>query len=391
MRKIEEKRNVIVLFGGKSVEHDISIITGVQTLNAINKRKNNIIPIYITKNGEFLSSEAFFNIKTFSNNNLNKINYKKVILTNDSYLYFYKGKKLKQWSKVDFAFLATHGGLGENGELQGFLDVCNIAYSSSNVLSSSIGMNKLVAKQILSSQQINQANYFAVNQKDFNKNTKIISQKVKEMGFPIIVKPASLGSSIGISFCKTLKNVKNAISFAFLFDKTVIVEKAVENLREFNISAIGNEFECELSDIEVVLIKKDILSFENKYLNKESSSKGMENTTRNFPAEINYELEKTIKDVANKVYFLLNCKGVVRFDFLVNDKTQEVYFNEVNTIPGSLSNYLWTKKGYNFEKLLDKIMDYCLESKKNKESKVSNFSSNVLKQFKNSSKLDFKK
>ena len=391
MRKIEEKRNVIVLFGGKSVEHDISIITGVQTLNAINKIKNNIIPIYITKNGDFLSSEAFFNIKTFSNNNLNKINYKKVILTNDSYLYFYKGKKLKQWLKVDFVFLATHGGLGENGELQGFLDVCNIAYSSSNVLSSSIGMNKLVAKQILSSQQINQANYFAVNQKDFNKNTKIISQKVKEMGFPIIVKPASLGSSIGISFCKTLKNVKNAISFAFLFDKTVIVEKAVENLREFNISAIGNEFECELSDIEEVLIKKDILSFENKYLNKESSSKGMENTTRNFPAEINYELEKTIKDVANKVYFLLNCKGVVRFDFLVNDKTQEVYFNEVNTIPGSLSNYLWTKKGYNFEKLLDKIMDYCLESKKNKESKVSNFSSNVLKQFKNSSKLDFKK
>jgi len=391
MRKIEEKRNVIVLFGGKSVEHDISIITGVQTLNAINKRKNNIIPIYITKNGDFLYSEAFFNIKTFSNNNLNKINYKKVILTNDSYLYFYKGKKLKQWLKVDFAFLATHGGLGENGELQGFLDICNIAYSSSNVLSSSIGMNKLVAKQILSSQQINQANYFAVNQKDFNKNTKIISQKVKEMGFPIIVKPASLGSSIGISFCKTLKNVKNAISFASLFDKTVIVEKAVENLREFNISAIGNEFECELSDIEEVLIKKDILSFENKYLNKESSSKGMENTTRKFPAEINYELEKTIKDVANKVYFLLNCKGVVRFDFLVDDKTQEVYFNEVNTIPGSLSNYLWTKKGYNFEKLLDKIMDYCLESKKNKESKVSNFSSNVLKQFKNSSKLDFKK
>ena len=391
MKKIEEKRNVIVLFGGKSVEHDISIITGVQTLNAINKIKNNIIPIYITKNGDFLSSEAFFNIKTFSNDNLNKINYKKVILTNDSYLYFYKGKKLKQWLKVDFAFLATHGGLGENGELQGFLDICNIAYSSSNVLASSIGMNKLVAKQILSSQQINQANYFAVNQKDFNKNTKIISQKVKEMGFPIIVKPASLGSSIGISFCKTLKNVKNAISFAFLFDKTVIVEKAVENLREFNISAIGNEFECKLSDIEEVLIKKDILSFENKYLNKESSSKGMENTTRKFPAEINYELEKTIKDVANKVYFLLNCKGVVRFDFLVNDKTQEVYFNEVNTIPGSLSNYLWTKKGYNFERLLDKIMDYCLESKKNKESKVSNFSSNVLKQFKNSSKLDFKK
>ena len=391
MKKIEEKRNVIVLFGGKSVEHDISIITGVQTLNAINKIKYNIIPIYITKNGEFLSSEAFFNIKTFSNNNLSKINYKKVILTNDSYLYFYKGKKLKQWLKVDFAFLATHGGLGENGELQGFLDVCNIAYSSSNVLSSSIGMNKLATKQILSSQKINQADYFVINQKDFNKNIKNINQPVKEMGFPIIVKPATLGSSIGISFCKTITNVKNAISFAFLFDKTVIIEKAVENLREFNISAIGNEFNCELSDIEEVLIKKDILSFENKYLNKESSSKGMENTTRKFPAEINYELEKKIKDIANKVYFLLNCKGVVRFDFLVNDKTQEVYFNEVNTIPGSLSNYLWTKKGYSFEKLLDKIMDYCLESKKNKESKVSNFSSNVLKQFKNSSKLDFKK
>ena len=389
--KKEIKKNLIVLFGGKSVEHDISIITGVQALNAINKNKYNVLPIYINKNGEFLYSNSFFDIKTFSNNNLSNVKFKKVIIATDSHLYFYKGKKLKQWLKIDFAFLATHGGMGENGELQGFLDVCNIPYSSSDVSASAIGMNKVETKQILNNQKIPIVNYLVLNQNEFKKNIENIKEKLKDIGYPVIVKPANLGSSIGITFCKNFTSVKNAISFAFLFDKTVLIEKAVANLREFNISIIGNEIKCELSDIEEVIIKKDILSFENKYLNKESCSKGMENTCRKFPAELQPEIEKEIKEIANKVYYLLGCKGIVRFDFLVDDKTKQVFFNEANTIPGSLSNYLWIKKGYSFEKLLDKAIDYCLESKKNKDSKVLNFSSNVLKQFKNSSKLNFKK
>ena len=391
MKKKEIKKNLIVLFGGKSVEHDISIITGVQTLMAINKNKYNVLPIYINKEGEFLYSNSFFDIKTFSNNNLNNVKYKKVIISNDSHFYFYKGKKLKQWLKIDFAFLATHGGMGENGELQGYLDICNIPYSSSNILGSTLGMNKVITKQILSNQKVPITSYFVLNQNEFRKSLENIKDKLKDIGYPLIVKPASLGSSIGISFCKNYISVKNAISFAFLFDKTVIIEKAVKNLREFNISAIGNEFKCELSDIEEVLIKKDFLSFENKYLNKENSSKGMENTCRKILAGMQPEIEKQIKEIANKVYFILNCKGVVRFDFLVNNETKEVFFNEANTIPGSLSNYLWVKKGYTFEKLLDKIIEYCLESKKYKDSKILNFSSNVLKQFENSNKLDFKK
>ena len=169
------------------------------------------------------------------------------------------------------------------------------------------------------------------------------------------------------------------------------MEEAVGNLREFNISVIGNGFNCELSNIEEVFIKKDFLTFENKYLNNKSNSKGMENTKRKIPAELPLEVENQIKYIAKEVFLILDCKGIVRFDFLFDDKSQKVYFNEVNTIPGSLSNYLWTKNGYNFEKLLEKIIKYSLENKKEIDSKITNFSSNVLRQFKNSSKLDLKK
>ena len=212
MKNKENKKNVIVLFGGKSVEHDISIITGVQTLNAFNKKKYNIIPIYITKEGNFISTNLFFDINTFLNGSLLKVKYKKVTLSTDSYLYFYKGKNLKKWMKVDFAMLATHGGMGENGELQGFLDVCNIPYSSSNVLSSGIGMNKVVAKQILKNENIPITDYIVVNQNEFNKNFESIKEKIDSLTFPVIVKPANLGSSIGITFCKNICNFIQSIA-----------------------------------------------------------------------------------------------------------------------------------------------------------------------------------
>ena len=390
MKKEYSKKTIAVIFGGKSVEHDISIITGVQALNAVDENKYNIVPIYISKEGDWYTSNFFYNIKTFTDNNFCK-NAKKVLIGLNQNLYLAKNKKLKFLKKIDFALLATHGGQGENGCLQGFLESCSLPHSSPSVLGSSICMNKLVTKQILQSLNINVAKYLSLTKSEYKKKSLGLKEKLSSFKFPLIIKPANLGSSVGISFCKNFSQIKNALSFAFLFDELVLIEEAVQNLKEYNISVVGNSCNCELSNIEEVVIKKDFLSFENKYLNKENSSKGMENTLREIPANLPMEVEQKVKSIAQKTYFNLHCKGIVRMDFLVNNKTREVYLNEINTIPGSLSNYLWATKKYNFKTLINKTIKYCLEDWENSKTKVTNFSSSVLKQFGEGNKINFKK
>lgn len=384
------KKNILVIFGGKSVEHDISIITGVQTLNAINKNKYNIIPIYISKDNVWYTSVKFFNIKTFANKSFDLKKEKKVVLCSGGRLFIEKSKKLKFLSFVDFALLACHGNNGENGQLQGFLDMCNVAYSSPDVLSSAICMNKLTTKQILQAEGIEQVKYISVSEEEYKRGFNFIKNKIKDISFPVIVKPCCLGSSIGITYCKSMKNFKNAISFAFLFDKNILIEEAVKNLKEVNLSIIGNSIKQELSAIEEVFSTEPFLTYEGKYLNKNSSAKGMENTSRKIPAEISLKTKEKIEETGLKAFKILNCKGVVRIDFLIDKDTENVYLNEINTIPGSLSNYLWKGK-YSFSEMLDKIIGYSIDETNMSINKITNFNSNVLNQFENSSKLSIKK
>lgn len=392
LESINSKRNVAVIFGGKSVEHDISIITGVQTLNSLDKTKFNIFPIYISKNGTWYTSNEFFNIKTFTNLNfLQNKSTQKVSLINQGILLLHNKKKTIEHTKIDFAFLAMHGGFGENGALQGFLDVCGVSYSSPNVYSSSVCMNKVATKILLKSADINVTNFKVLQQETYNKlGYKEIEKSLQNLRFPLIVKPCNLGSSVGITFCKNAARLKDAISFAFLFDSCVLVEEVVENLREVNLSILGDTSNLETSVIEEVSMSDDFLTFENKYLNN-GSSKGMENTTRIIPAKLEKAIEDKVIEFGTKAYKFLGCKGLVRIDFLIDGKTSEVYLNELNTIPGSLSNYLWKDKGYNFTELLNKMMEYSLLEKEKEQSKVTNFSSNVLANFEKCDKLDFKK
>lgn len=375
------KINVAVIFGGKSVEHDISIITGVQTLNSLNKTKYTIYPIYISKTGNWYTSDDFFNIKTFAKQGfLKEKSVKEICLINGGTLLILNKKKPVEYAKISFAFLSTHGGFGENGALQGFLDICGVCYSSPNVLSSSICMNKFATKILLDFEGINVTKFEIINQQEYLKQEKIIEEKIKNLKFPLIVKPCSLGSSVGITFCKNASKLKDAITFALLFDSCVLVEEVVENLKEVNLSIMGNTEKCETSCIEEVIAEKEFLTFENKYLNN-NNSKGMESTSRIIPAKLTKEVEDKVREFGIKAYNLLNCKGLVRIDFLIDSKTNQVYLNEINTIPGSLSNYLWKDKEYSFSMLLDKMLEYNLQEKQKEQSKVTNFSSNVLSNF----------
>ena len=367
-----QKINVIVVFGGRSVEHDISIITGVQVLNNLDKSKFNIFPVYLSKQGEFFYSKNFYDIKTFTQKNFTYKKDCKNVFFKGNAIYSKKGIFSKKITDFKFAFLATHGACGENGSLQGLFELIRVPYSSCGVLQSAIGMNKYLTKVFLQSKNLPYVDCFTIQEDE-----KLDLSYLNKTGLPVVVKPCSLGSSVGISFCKTKSQVKNAVSFAKMFDNCVVVEKAIENLQEVNIAVLGNEFKQEFSDIEEVLKTDDILSFENKYL-ADNSSKGMENTKRILPAKLDEKLKSTIEDISTKVFKQLKCKGVIRFDFLINKETKEVFLNELNTIPGSFANYLWKTKKYDFKTLLNKIYDYCLESFNSQEQKLISFSSSVL-------------
>lgn len=376
MKNIFLRKNVAVFFGGNSVEHDISIITGVQTINALNKEKFCVYPIYITRENKFLTSEDYFDMQTFSKG-LETKKGQEVLLKNGE-LFFVKRNKLKRVCKLDFVFLATHGGSGENGELEGLIDMNNLPSSSSGVLGSSIGMDKILTKKLCEAMKIPVCDYEILTYLDSKENVESVATRVlKKLELPVIVKPATLGSSIGITVCDTREKLKNAISFAFLFDVEVIVEKAVENLREYNIAVLGNNFVCETSNIEDVTDAHKFLSFESKYLS-DGKGKGMENLGREFPAKIDENLKSKIENIAKTFFLGAHMRGSVRLDFLYDEGSGELYLNEANTIPGSLANYLWRDKHYNFSKVLEKMMAYSVQEFEVRSAKIKRFSSNVL-------------
>lgn len=371
------KQNVVVLFGGVSVEHDISIITGSQVLANLDREKDNIIPIYISKDGKFLTDENFWDITYFSKEqNFSKV--KQVFFATGGNLFCIKGKRAKLLCKVDFAYLALHGGMGESGSVQGLLDCVGIKYSSCNSFASGVCMNKFCTKTMAKEQKIPVAKGVLLSSDDKNISASELNERVKGLNYPIVVKPNNLGSSIGITFCKDEEMLHGAVTFAFLFDTEVLCEEAVCNLRELNIACLGTSEMCECSLVEEVTPNKDFLTFENKYL---GGGKGMESQKRIVPASVSKKILNRIEIYAKRMFKALKMKGCVRMDFLMDEKTETVYLNEVNPIPGSLANYLWGNKGYSFQNILEKMKDYALMDYDEREKKITQFSSSVLKNF----------
>ena len=371
------KQNIVVLFGGVSVEHDISIITGSQVLANLDRERDNIIPIYISKDGKFLTDENFWDVTYFSKEQ-NYSRAKQVFFATGGNLFCIKGKRAKLLCKVDFAYLALHGGMGESGSVQGLLDCVGIKYSSCDSFSSGVCMNKFCTKVLAKEQKIPVAKGILLSSDDKNISANDLAEQVKGLNYPIVVKPNNLGSSIGITFCKDEEMLHGAVTFAFLFDTEVLCEEAVCNLRELNIACLGTSEMCECSLVEEVTPNKDFLTFENKYL---GGGKGMESQKRIVPASVSKKILNRIEIYAKKMFKAVKMKGCVRMDFLMDEKTETVYLNEVNPIPGSLANYLWGNKGYSFQNILDKMKDYALMDYDEREKKITQFSSSVLRNF----------
>ena len=380
-----------VIFGGVSVEHEVSIITAIQAMESIDSKKYEIIPIYIDKNGVWYSGTMLRDIKIYSDMDLLRRYAKEVVLYKRDGLFILQNKKglfRKDVTELDLCLPIMHGTYGEDGNLQGYLETVGIPYCESDTYAAVVGQDKVFMKQIWKESGVPVVKFDWFFDTDYNKDPEKIVERLEKMGYPLIVKPARLGSSVGIKVCNNVQELNDAITDAINYDSKILVEEVVQNLIEVNISVLGNYQKQSLSVIEDVGSKHDFLTYEDKYIGGgKGPSKGMASAKRIIPARISSKLEKEVSDVAIKAFRSLNSAGVVRIDFLIDAKTEKVYANEINSIPGSLSYYLWDKTDKDYQELLDDILNIGIRTYKNKNNKIHSFDTNILSNYsKNSAK-----
>ncbi len=389
------KIKLAVLFGGKSVEHEISIISAIQTIASFDPEKYGVLPVYISKDNGFYVGEDVDDIEAYRDvGALLKKSTRVVFAAEEgrAVLARYPAKRLGNniVDSVDVAFPVVHGANVEDGTLQGFLKMLNIPFVGCNVLSSAVGMDKYMMKAVLKDNDIPVLDCLRFNASDFDDLEELASCVEEGLAYPVVVKPINLGSSIGISKASNRGGLMDSLELAFEFSNRVLVEPAVQNMREINCAVIGDAKEAEASTCEEPINADEILSFQDKYLGscpKGTGSKGMASTQRVIPAEIPDEIRKKIQALAVDAFKCLGCCGVARMDFLMDAQTNEIWLNEINTIPGSLSFYLWKAGGLSYSDLLDRLVALALKRQREEDSVVCSFESNVL----SSSSLNYRK
>ena len=398
------KIKVGVFFGGNSVEHEISVITMNQAISSLNPEKYEIVPIYIAKNGVMYTGDDLLDLYSFRDMDVLLKRCYKVAVVNDG-----KGVKVVRtpapWigkrvlNTIDVAFPIVHGTNCEDGTIAGFVTLLGLPFVGPDIMASSIGMDKIMQKKVLKESGIPVVDFHAFYSveyvKDDEKILKEIEDKIED---PMIVKPGNLGSSVGIKKAKNKAELEEAIEFAMEFADRVIVEKAVEDLKEINCSVIGNQAENEASVCEEPFFSDEILSYTDKYIGdgktkggtiggaKASVKGGMKGakagetqfSNKKIPADISKEKTEEIQKLAKDVFNILGCNGVARIDFLIDKKTDKVYVNEINTIPGALSYYLWEASGKTFEQELDEIIELAIKRQRDREKLTFSYDQNIL-------------
>lgn len=381
-----------VIFGGESVEHEISIITAVQAMSFMDTKKYEVVPIYVAKDRNWYTGEALKDMASYKDLNNIPMLAKEVTLTKkgDSFILQKKNGLFKGTANtIDVAFPIVHGKGVEDGSLCGYLETIGIPYVGPSMLGASVGQDKVVQKQIMSASDVPVVDYTWFYDHEFKDDDEKILKEIKKLGYPVIVKPARLGSSVGIEVAKNEKEVVEAIEEAIKYDEKIVVEAMVKNLIEVDCAVLGNSEEMECSLIGEMLTDNAFLTFEDKYIGegnkggKKGGAKGNSNgkiSTSGFkiPADLDKEIEEQIYEISKKAFRCLNLSGVTRFDFLVDEKAKKVYVNEPNTIPGCLAFFFYTPKGKKYPKLLDELITGAIKEYKDSKKKITSFDSNVL-------------
>ena len=391
------KIRVGVIFGGESVEHEVSIISAIQAMNKMDEEKYEIIPIYITKDREWYTGDMLKDIEVYQDLNLIKRYSTNVVLYYKDGSYVLQKKKglFKSIVKeLDIAFPVVHGTNVEDGVLQGYLQTIGIPFVGSNVYGSVAGQDKTIMKDIWTEAGLPMTKYVWFYDTEYRQDKDLVLDKIKGLKYPLIVKPATTGSSVGISFCDDVNSLKEGIDEAVQYDTKIIVEEVVQNLKEVNIAVMGNYENQKVSAIEEVLSGNKFLTFQDKYIGNgkgklkgfkkgaiKTNSKGMASANRKLPADLDPKMQKEIEEIAMKAFKVLGSSGNSRIDFLVDEKAKKVYINEINSIPGSLAFYLWDAKDINFTQVLDDMIQIGIKDYKKRVSKTHSFESNILAGF----------
>lgn len=378
-------KTVAVIFGGKSAEHDVSIITAhipiIDSLLATGQYE--VCPIYITKQGEWYSDQAMNDLKFFK-----LPDYEAKLKSQKQIQLSFTGGFSISWSgifskskKIDLVFPAMHGTYGEDGSLMGMLRMANVPFVGCDLTGSAVAMDKVLTKQVLSAEGIIVVPYIWFTKHQWQKDAGVIRARItQELKFPLFVKPVHLGSSIGITKAKDVDELENAIEVALHFDDKVLIENGIENLIEVTLPIMGNA-ELRTAEVEKPLNQTELFSFEDKYLSGggKKSSGGVNNTYSEIPAKIGDELTHRVKETGKRVYQILGLSGISRVDFLIDSKSGTLYVNEVNTLPGSLYHHNWKQAGVSNIELVTGLVQLAEERFESQKNTSFAFTSDILK------------
>jgi D-alanine-D-alanine ligase len=386
-------KTIAVIFGGRSTEHDVSIVTAIASIiKPLEATKQYYIePVYIAKDGSWFWDKKLKDIALYQSGEIEDFMRKapKVHLLFDDGLTLVKSSQFagrKMYKKIDVVFPAMHGTHGEDGELMGLLEMTNVPYVGCNMPASAVAMDKVLTKQVTSSTGIPSTPWIWFTDDELSRNPSAVLGTIKPLKYPLFVKPAHLGSSIGISRVSSSDQLMNALEVASHYDDKVIVEQGVQNLIEVTLPIIGS-YQPEPALLERPLLKtEDFFDFDTKYMQggKKGAGKGGKQGSQGYseiPANISKDLYDKAVKLGIEAYKSVGCSGIARVDMLINEKTGEVLFNEINPMPGGLYQHNWNKAGVSSVELVTKLIDLAEARWQKAQKKTSVFSTNYLKQF----------
>lgn len=391
------KLNIAVFFGGESVEHEVSIISAHQAIEALDKNKYNVIPVYVSKERKLYVSDLLKDMSNYKDLKQLISQCTQVSITSEDNRVVIRPVKPslfgpKELGTIDVAIPVMHGTNGEDGTIQGFFEMLKVPYAGCDLYGAAIGQDKVLQKNVLSDNNLPITNWFWVYGSEMDTRQSEILDKVHRLIYPVIIKPARTGSSVGISIAHNDEEYLACFDEARQYDEKIITEKVVKPMREINCSVVGDSYSCVASVLEEVssVSQDELLSFSDKYLgggksSKTQGSKGMASTARIVPAPLTDEQTRLVQQLAKETFRVLGTSGVCRIDFFMDADTKKVYVNEINTIPGSLAFYLWQAAGVSFSELMDKLVELALDRERRRSKMTFSYETNILSNFSASS------
>lgn len=395
-----QKIRLGIIYGGPSVEHEIAVISAVQAISAADDSKYQVVPVYISKDGLWYTGEALRDISAYADLSSLLAKCRRVQMTADrgSHKLVCRGKGLfakDEEIALDVVLPVMHGAHGEDGCLQGLLELLNIPYAGPGVLAAAVGMDKIMMKNVLAANNLPvlPAVWFTADEWFAAPDEKLAEAEAK-LGFPMIVKPANLGSSVGIARAADKDELAAALNDAASFSGRLLIEPCLDDRREINCSVLGYGAKVSASVCEEPLTDNAFLTYQDKYMSGGKSSKGakpgdktgpakagMGSSRRQIPADLPAETAAEIQSLSKRAFVALDGCGVARIDVMIDKRNDKIYINEINTIPGSLAFYLWQAAGTDFTSLIDELVAGALARQRAKDKLTFSYNTNILAGF----------